>query len=784
MDRAERVLVVYADRARARTVATSLRRADDRLRADTATSNRAAARTIESDEYDCVVAGCELPESDGIELLRSLRLDKPGLPFVFYPETPNETVVNEAIGADATEYVHPRPSVDQSDMVVSRIHNVVHIGREDRTATRQRRRLDKILSTVPSCVVELDLDGNFVFANERAEEVLGLDKEALTERRYNDPEWELRDLTGKPIPDADLPFSRVVDSKSLVRNLRHKIAWPDGTERVLSVSGAPLFDDGELDGVVCSLTDVTEQQRREQRLEELHAATRGLSSATTADEVARIGSEAATTVLGFEMNGVHLFDASEGGLAPTAVSDTARERTDELATFDHGIAWETYQDGEVRAYGDIREADEVFDPDTDVESGLYFPLGQHGVLVVSSETTENFDDADLSLGKILAANVTAALDRVARERMLASLQRQTKALMNSSTEAETADLAVEAAEEIIDAGISGFFDLDEDGTRLERVSVTDRMESVLPEHFGPDDGPVPSFLWSVVEQDDPVTLLDARADGEFPEDCPVRSVLAYPARDGIFVVATDEEPALDDTDAGLCSILVGALDAALQRVQREALLRERTQRLAEQNEQLDQFASVVAHDLRNPLQVLRGVLDTAVVDDEPADRGTEALNRMEGIINDVLTLAREGTSIDSPEPVSLSSLAHSSWTVVDGADASLVVESECRLVADAGRLRQLLENLYANAVSHGSPGVAVTVGGTPDGFYVADDGPGVSPTEQDRIFESGYSGTENGTGFGLAIVSQIAKAHGWTVTATDSAEGGLRVEFAGVETAD
>ena len=70
-----------------------------------------------------------------------------------------------------------------------------------------------------------------------------------------------------------------------------------------------------------------------------------------------------------------------------------------------------------------------------------------------------------------------------------------------------------------------------------------------------------------------------------------------------------------------------------------------------------------------------------------------------------------------------------------------------------------------------------------DGFYVEDDGPGIPEGERERVFEDGYSTVEGGTGFGLNIVREIARAHGWEVRVTESAAGGARFEISGVESA-
>jgi signal transduction histidine kinase len=76
------------------------------------------------------------------------------------------------------------------------------------------------------------------------------------------------------------------------------------------------------------------------------------------------------------------------------------------------------------------------------------------------------------------------------------------------------------------------------------------------------------------------------------------------------------------------------------------------------------------------------------------------------------------------------------------------------------------------------------VGALPDGFYVEDDGPGIPPDERDDVLKSGFTTSDEGTGFGLAIVCQIADAHDWSVEIVEGSEGGARFEFHGAKTTD
>lgn len=85
-----------------------------------------------------------------------------------------------------------------------------------------------------------------------------------------------------------------------------------------------------------------------------------------------------------------------------------------------------------------------------------------------------------------------------------------------------------------------------------------------------------------------------------------------------------------------------------------------------------------------------------------------------------------------------------------------------------------------DAAFHGGEEVRVTIGTMEGGFYVEDDGPGISEDERNDVFEMGYSTREGGIGFGLAIARQVATAHDWKIRVTDGLEGGARFEITGV----
>ncbi|WP_336136422.1 sensor histidine kinase [Natronomonas amylolytica] len=245
------------------------------------------------------------------------------------------------------------------------------------------------------------------------------------------------------------------------------------------------------------------------------------------------------------------------------------------------------------------------------------------------------------------------------------------------------------------------------------------------------------------------------------------------------------------TTGALGGFLIGIYNAR-HRQYRDALEAERAElaarerELERQNERLERFTHIVSHDLRNPLTVAAGRLELARQDgdSEHLDAMETALERMETLIDELLALARQEQTIDDTDWVSLSMVANNAWATVDTKAATLQVDDDDLTVkADSGRLQQLFENLFRNAIDHAGEDVTVRVGGLSDtaGFYVADTGPGIPEAERDDVFTYGYSTAEDGTGFGLAIVSEIAEAHGWEITLTDSEEGGTRFEISGTD---
>jgi len=139
--------------------------------------------------------------------------------------------------------------------------------------------------------------------------------------------------------------------------------------------------------------------------------------------------------------------------------------------------------------------------------------------------------------------------------------------------------------------------------------------------------------------------------------------------------------------------------------------KRRERQLQRENERLEQFATVVSHDLRNPLDVAAGHLELAKADhdSEHLDAVERSLERMDALLEDMLTSIKRGTPIirggetqQDDSPVDLATVAERCWEHVETGRATLSIEADLEIRADRQSLRQLFENLFRNAVEHGS----------------------------------------------------------------------------------
>ncbi len=238
-----------------------------------------------------------------------------------------------------------------------------------------------------------------------------------------------------------------------------------------------------------------------------------------------------------------------------------------------------------------------------------------------------------------------------------------------------------------------------------------------------------------------------------------------------------------------------------QRAEREkAMERKRLiERLQEKNTELERFTYTVSHDLKSPLVTIQGFLGflerdvaAAAIDPGAAERVAGDVGRIRGaaskmqrLIDDLLELSRVGREANPSQDVALVALAGEVRELLAGPiatrGAEVVIDPALPVVrGDRTRLHQLLQNLMQNALQYmgDQPAPRVEVGTRPceDGegeeIFVRDNGAGIAPEHQEKIFElfQRLDAGTGGTGVGLTLVKRIAEVHG----------GRIRVESEGV----
>jgi PAS domain S-box-containing protein len=747
--------------------ARRLEHEDDRFAVASETDADAVLDRLATDRFECVVSDYDMPDRTGLDLLETVRAEHPELPFVLFTGKGNEEVASEAISAGVTDYLRKGGGADRFAILANRVGNAVSGYRSRRALAERSRRLESLVDTLPGVVYRArDAPGWPMDAVEgECEALVGHPAEALetgavswgedvVHPEDHDRVWE----AVRGAVEADEPFE-----------VTYRIRTADGETRWVRERGravaSPPGEAAVLEGFV---TDVTDREAREAELERTNAL---LATLFDALPVGVIAEDASRRVMAANRRLVDLLDlpgssealvgtdcarlvaaASERAAEPGAFLDRVEEL---LATREPAR--------ETVALADGRTLERTSRP-------IELPDGD-GHLRVYRDVTE----------------------RVERERKLEHVRDRATALTYTETATETAQVATDAADDVIGAPLSGVHLLTDDGNALEPSAVTETVGEAfdeLPRYpRDAEPGSRAALVWEAFERGESLRVDDLKAYEPLAEPSPARSVIVHPIDGhGVFIISSAEPHAFDDTDAALVELLATSLETALDRVEREAELRRGRDELRRRNERLDEFTGVVSHDLRNPLNVAQGRLDLAREECEGAhdnlDAVADAHDRMDALIEDLLVIARNGDDVTDPEPVHLGEFAERCWATVETGDARLVVDvdDDRAMLADPGRLRQLLENLFRNAVEHGDASV-VTVDLLPEGagFTVADDGTGVPEAERESVFDVGYSTSEDGTGFGLSIVRRVAEAHGWDVCLTEGEAGGARFEVRGVE---
>jgi two-component system OmpR family sensor kinase len=234
--------------------------------------------------------------------------------------------------------------------------------------------------------------------------------------------------------------------------------------------------------------------------------------------------------------------------------------------------------------------------------------------------------------------------------------------------------------------------------------------------------------------------------------------------------------------------LAAALNAMLGRVEASYRAREDGEARARDSEdRMRRFVADASHELRTPLTSVQGLAEFCLQQGDTADRaevtrlmtGIQAeAARMGRLVDDLLLLAQFDE--DRPlelQPVDLASIAAlaagSARAIQPGRPLTVLAAEPVIVSADAGRLRQVIDNLVGNALRHTPAGTPVTVTVTAASGHgllsVADTGPGLAAAQAAHVFDRFYrtdrarNRASGGTGLGLSIAAALVAAHGGTI---------------------
>ncbi|MDR5674484.1 PAS domain S-box protein [Halalkaliarchaeum sp. AArc-GB] len=796
MDGPIRVLHVDDEPDFAEVAAEFLRRRDGRFEMMIETDPAAALERLSEENVDCVVSDYEMPSLDGLELLERIREQYPDLPFVLYTSEGSEQLASEAISAGVTDYLQKESGTGQYAILANRIENAVEQYRARRILSERTRQLERLYGNLPGIVYRCKNEPGWPMEHlgGAVEELTGYAAAAIESGAVSwgdevvhpdDSEETWEDIQG----ELDEGDSFETTYRIVTKEGETKWMWEQGT--AVSVDDSARASDGGvvdggrgggdtggesllLEGFITDVTDQREHERKLQRaFDEVEGILEGLNDAVflhDLDGTMLYVNDAAVRRLGYSRE--ELLEMTPREYAVSIGDDEYDRRLEELKA-EGSLVFETVH---LTADGERIPAE--------INATITTYRGERAVLSVARDVTEQ---------------KRREAQRRRRNARITALHDVATEIGSSETREEVYEQVVNAAEDILSFDIA-IADAAEGDTLLPMaVSSEISTDQYYDETDVEADDNLAARAYRTGESS---VVEDLMTRDAAPADTAFRSAITVPIGDhGVFQAVSTTPGSFDDDDLELVELLVAHATSRLEQLDRTRRLRRRTQQLKRQNERLDEFASIVSHDLRNPLSVASGRLDLAreECDSPHLEDVSRALDRSEALIEDLLTLARKGTGVDELEPVDLGEIAEGCWTNVETDDATVRVETGLTVRADESRLRQLLENLFRNAVEHGSTSsrtpsddavehgrgdVTVIVGDLEggDGFYVEDDGPGIPDGEHERVFETGYTTANDGTGLGLSIVQRIAEAHGWEITASDGEAGGARFEISGVET--
>lgn len=427
---------------------------------------------------------------------------------------------------------------------------------------------------------------------------------------------------------------------------------------------------------------------------------------------------------------------------------------------------------------------------------VYYPLWYASILAVAIRyptrtmivTATGYTAAYAGLALVGGALVPQAADLVIRAAFIFAIGGLGAALSNVALEQAVAKnryKAVANERQDLAARLRSILDATHDGvlvTGLDGRIVTynERFQAIwgIPDHVLATEDDQTARAYVLDQLEDPAAF-EQRVREVYPSDEPTKTELEL--ADGRILHRYSHPLRID-----------GETQGRVWCFQDVTRIEQARTRLEESNEQLQQFADAVSHDVREPLRAITGHLTLLersapdrLTDDEVEHLGfaVDGATRLAGMVEGLLAYSRVETQGDSFTQVALRELVDQLQAdlvqLIDDHDATLTVGPLPTVRGDPSQLRRVLQNLVENAIKYrGTQPPRIQITARPrDGMVevaVADNGQGIPPDEQERIFDVFRRGTQTngqeGLGMGLTLCQRIVDRHGGTIS-VDSAPG-------------
>jgi PAS domain S-box-containing protein len=715
----------------------------------------------------------------------------------------------------------------------------------------EKELIENIMRASPVGITVLDKNGQIFYANPKAEEVLGLSKDKITQRNYNAPQWKISDEFGNPFPEENLPFSRVKETLKPVNNVEHAIEWADGKRKLLSINAVPLFRNGEFQGAVSTIEDITLKKAVDRALRESRKTARALLNAITEsalllDREGRILEANEEVARRFhstvpELIGRNAFDLLSGEVAAQrreyfqTVLETGKPVRFEDVRFGrilkNGMYPVTDLNGEINkvavfAY-DITEtkvAEEKLKQSEKKYRNLVENMNEgmivHDEKAVLTYVNPRFCEMlGLDEEQIIGRQLTDFLTIQARDRFLERFQ----SLHQAGIESFELNLKNSEGKEIFvmvsphrlyndDGQMDGCFAVLTDITEKKNIENSLREEKRKAQKYLD----VAGVMMLVMDTRCRIQLINQKG----------AEILGYPESDIIgknwvrnFIpkenrsqieevfnllvngkvemgehyenvietahgrrVIAWHNTILRNKEGDISGVLASGEDVTEIRKAREKANIYMTE-LERSNEELEQFAYVVSHDLQEPLRVISNYLQLImkrygeILDEKGINfinRSVNASKRMSEMIEDLLAFSRITTKPEPFESIDLKEIIKKALDnlhiSIQEKNATIEYDKLPIVLGAQSQMIRVFQNLIGNALKFSREGVDPEIhirSEEKNGKWlirVEDNGIGIEPEYRDKIFEI-FNRLHSrdkypGTGIGLSVVKKIIERHG------------------------